>query len=63
MIDSKRSRDQTLNFTNGFAGFYGGFVFVLIALYYPTKFIAVIRDRLSLRSKGETAGGTQAVHR
>ncbi len=55
-VDSKRSRDRILNFRNGSAGFSEGFAFVLFVLYYPTRIVAVIRDCLSLRSKGETAG-------
>ena len=37
VVDSNRSCEQTLNFGNGFAGFCGGFAFVLFALYYPKE--------------------------
>jgi Domain of unknown function (DUF4404) len=43
-------------FQNGSADFCEGFAFVLFMLYYPTRIVALIRDCLSLRSKGESAG-------
>jgi hypothetical protein len=62
IVDSKRSCEQTLNFRNGSADFCEGFAFVLFVLYYPTRIVALIRDCLSLRSKGESAEGQRRCY-
>src|SRR4029453_19358614 len=50
------------NFANGSVDFCGGFAFVLFVLYYPTRIVALIRDCLSLRSKGESAEGQRRCY-